>query len=150
MHGALQFLLGIATTEHSSPEVKQQLNMLKHVGAFADQQLFHGEDSLLQRLRRLHIDDQWPSGSNHILSGARKQADVADYLCPEKLDFADGVINLPLLLAAQVATNQTEEWFAEPQSVNVLRSHQAFDPEWFEEAFNQTIARCLAAGLLYN
>lgn len=150
MHGALQFLLGIATTEHSSPEVKQQLNMLKHVGAFADQQLFHGEDSLLQRLRRLHIDDQWPSGSNHILNGARKQTDVADYLCPEKLDFADGVINLPLLLAAQVATNQTEEWFAEPQSVNILRSHQAFDPEWFEEAFNQTIARCLAAGLLYN
>lgn len=150
MHGALQFLLGIATTEHSSPEVKQQLNMLKHVGAFADQQLFHGEDSLLQRLRRLHINDQWPSGSNHIISGARKQTDVADYLCPEKLDFADGVINLPLLLAAQVATNQTEEWFAEPQSVNVLRSHQAFDPEWFEEAFNQTIARCLAAGLLYN
>lgn len=149
-HGSLQYLLGIATTEHSSPEVKQQLNLLKHVGASAGQQLFQGEDSLLQRLRQSHCDDQWPSGLNLMLAHARKQTDIADYLCREKFDFADGVINLPLLLAAQVATNQTQEWFAEPQSVNVLRSHLAFDPEWFEEAFNQTIARCLAAGLLYN
>lgn len=150
LHGALQFLLGIATAEHSSPKARQQLNMLRHVGAFAHQHLFQGEDSQLMRLRRLHIEDQWPSGSNQILVNARKQTDVAEYLCPEKLDFADGVINLPLLLAAQVATNQTQEWFADPQAVNLLRSHLAFDPEWFEEAFNQTIARCLAAGLLYN
>lgn len=150
LHGALQFLLGIATAEHSSTEARQQLNMLRHVGTFAHQQLFQGEDSQLMRLRRLHIEDQWPSGSNQILANARKQTDVAEYLCPDKLDFADGVINLPLLLAAQVATNQTQEWFADPQAVNLLRSHLAFDPEWFEEAFNQTIARCLSAGLLYN
>jgi len=145
-HGALQFLLGIATAEHSAP----QLNMLRCVGASAQQQLFQGEDSWLMRLRRLHIEDQWPSGSNQILAKARKQTDVAGYLCPDKLDFADGVINLPLLLAAQVATNQTQEWFADPQAVNILRAHMAFDPEWFEEAYNLTIARCLAAGLLYN
>jgi len=150
LHGALQFLLGIATAEHSSPEARQQLNMLRHVGAFAQQQLFQGEDSQLMRLRRSHKEDQWPSGSNQILDTAHKQSEVANYLCPEKLDFADGVINLPLLLAAQVATNQTQEWFSNPQAVNILRAHIAFDPEWFEEAYNLTIARCLAVGLLYN
>lgn len=146
LNGALQYLLGIATAEHSSPELK----VLKQFGASANQRLFQGEDSRLMRLRRLHQDDQWPSGSNQILANARKQADVADYLCPDKLDFADGVINLPLLLAAQVANNQSQEWFADPQAVNILRAHMAFDPEWFEEAYNLTIARCLAAGLLYN
>ncbi|MBI3149945.1 MAG: hypothetical protein HYZ17_15690 [Betaproteobacteria bacterium] len=150
LNGALQYLLGIATAEHSSPEAKQQLKMLKQFGAFANQQLFQGEDSLLMRLRRLHLDDQWPSGSNQILANARKQTEVADYLYPDKLDFADGVINLPLLLAAQVAHNQSQEWFTDPQAVNILRAHMAFDPEWFEEAYNLTIARCLAAGLLYN
>jgi hypothetical protein len=149
-HGALQFLLGIATAEHSSPEARQQLNMLRHVGAFAHQQLFQGEDSQLMRLRRLHAENQWPSGSNQILANARKQKDVAEYLCPVQYDFADGVINLPLLLATQVASNQTQEWFADPHAVNILRAHMAFDSEWFEEAYNLTIARCLAAGLLYN
>lgn len=149
-HGALQFLLGVAKVKHSPPEATQELNMLKQLGAFADQQLFQGEDSLLMRLRRLHIDDQWPSGSNQILANARRQIEVEKYLCPERLDFADGVINLPLLLAAQVANNQTQDWFDDPQAVNLLRAHMAFDPEWFEEAYNQTIARCLAAGLLYN
>ena len=149
-NGALQYLLGIATAEYSSTEARQQRRMLRQLGAFADQRLFQGEDSLLMRLRRSHIEDQWPSGLSQILANARKQADVTEYLCTDKLDFADGVINLPLLLAAQVSTNQTEEWFADPHAVGLLRAHMAFDPDWFEEAFNQTIARCLAAGLLYN
>ncbi|MDI6749484.1 MAG: STY4851/ECs_5259 family protein [Rhodocyclaceae bacterium] len=150
LHGALQFLLGIATAEHSSPEARRQLNMLRHVGALAPQQLFQGEDSQLMRLRRSHMENQWPSGSNQILDTARQQSEVANYLYQQTLGFADGVINLPLLLAAQVATNQTQEWFSNPQAVNILRAHIAFDPEWFEEAYNLTIARCFAAGLLYN
>lgn len=150
LNGALQFLLGIATAEHLSLQAKQQLQMLRHLGAFAEQQLFIGESSLLMRLRRSHIDDQWPTGLNQILSDARSHPDVAVYLCPEKLDFADGVINLPLLLAAQVALDQAQQWFDDPQSINLLRAHMAFDPEWFEEAYNQTIARCLSAGILNN
>jgi len=29
-----------------------------------------------------------------------------------------------------------------------LRNYQAFDPDWFEEAYNQTVAHCFADGLL--
>lgn len=149
-HGALQFLLGITTAEHFGPDAVQQLAMLRQLGAFADQQLFKGEDSLLMRLRRIHHEDQWPSGLNQIIANARMQNDVRDYLCSERFDYADSIINLPLVLAAQVTTNQSQKWFSEPQLVNLLREHLSFDPEWFEEAFNQTIARCLANGLLYN
>ena len=30
----------------------------------------------------------------------------------------------------------------------MLRACRSFDPDWFAEAFNLTIARCLADGLL--
>lgn len=147
-NGALHYLLGIATAEHASPEARRQLEALKGLGAIADQQLFQGEDSLLMRLRRSHCDDEWPTGLHRILADARKRAEISPYLCPDRFDYADGAINLPLLLAAQVAHDQAQEWFANPLAINLLKAHKAFDPEWFEEAYNLTIARCLAAGVL--
>jgi hypothetical protein len=149
-HGALQYLLGIASAEYSPPARQQELRGLRALGGFAEQQLFHGENSLLQRLLRSHHNDQWPGGSNPILEKVRNQPEIARFLCPDRFGFHDGVINLPLLLAAQVATGQTQEWFGNPEFINVLRSHMAFDRDWFDDAYNDTIARCLAAGLFDN
>lgn len=146
-HGALHFLLGIASTGYS-PETKQQIQALRYFGNTAALQLFDGEESLLMRLRRLHADDEWPTGFNPILVQTHSQPDVAGFMNSEKLGFSDGAINMPLLLAAQAATSQTGNWFADPATIHVLRAHRAFDPEWFDEAYNLTVARCLAAGLL--
>ena len=147
VHGALDYLLGIASADHIA-EARQQLPALNYVGGRAGQVLFEGENSRIMRLRQMHAEDEWPTGFNTILVQARKQAEVARFLCPEDLGYPDGVINVPLLLAAQVGTNQTDRWFADPGVIHVLRAHRAFDPEWFDEAYNLTIARCLAAGLL--
>lgn len=147
VHGSLHFLLGIASAGHI-PEAKQQSQALRYIGSTAHQQLLDGDCSLLMRLRQVHADEDWPTGFNTILVQARKQPEVACFLNPESLGYPDGVINLPLLLAAQVALDQTQRWFANPDAIHVLRAHRAFDPEWFDEAYNLTIARCLAAGLL--
>lgn len=145
VHGALDYLLGVASANYF-PEAKRHSQTLPHIGA--GQRLFDGDSSLLMCLRQAHAEDDWPSDFNAILYQVRHQADVAHFLCPETFGAADGIINMPLLLAAQVATDQTDRWFADPGAIHVLRECRAFDPEWFDEAYNLTIAQCLSAGLI--
>ncbi|MES9817795.1 MAG: hypothetical protein ABW155_14155 [Candidatus Thiodiazotropha sp.] len=45
-------------------------------------------------------------------------------------------------------TGQTIDWFHNAERIHALRNYQAFDPDWFEEAYNQTVAHCFADGLL--
>ncbi|MDP2787821.1 MAG: STY4851/ECs_5259 family protein [Pseudomonadota bacterium] len=146
-HGALAFLLGIASADFLLA-AKRETQGLGFLGQQSAQQLFEGESSLSMKLRQRHADEQWPSGFNPILTPARSQTEVAGMLHPQVLGYPDGAINLPLLLAAQAATHQTENWFTHPAHIHVLRAHRAFDPDWFDEAYNLTIARCLADGLL--
>lgn len=147
-HGALDYLLGIASADFV-PEATRDAQLLKQaVGPTAGQRLFDGETSLLMRLRRHHANDKWPTGFNSLLRQFRSQQDVVRYLCPQSQGFVDGAINMPLLLATQVATNQIDRWFDDRAAIHALRAHRAFDPEWFNEAYNLTIARCLADGLL--
>lgn len=58
--------------------------------------------------------------------------------------YQNSVANIPLLLAAQVATKKTDFWRESPDRIQVLKSCKAFSQEWFDEAFNLTFARCLA------
>jgi len=146
-HGALAYLLGIASADFL-PDAKQKTQLLVYAGRLSAQQLFDGAESLSMKLRQRHADDQWPSGFNPILAPARSQSGVAGMLHPQALGYPDGAINLPLLLAAQAATHQTDNWFTHPAHIHLLRAHRAFDPDWFDEAYNLTIARCLADGLL--
>lgn len=125
-----------------------QVQALRGWGAIAEHHLFDGEDSLVMQLRRRQMNDGWPSGINNFLAEARSNPEQVSVLCPSKHGYCDGVINLPLLLAAQVATNKTEGWLMNPADIHALRTHRAFDPDWFDEAYNLTIARCLATGLL--
>jgi len=73
---------------------------------------------------------------------------VASYLHTPSIAEQDGVINLPILLALSAASLPTGVDLGNPSRIDALRTHYSFDPEWFDEAFNQTIARLLADGII--
>lgn len=147
--GFLAFSLGSISADFLE-DARRDLVGLKFLGQAARDYLFRGENSLLMNLRRTHYGDneEWPSGFSDLLSESRNDPTIAVYLCSERLGFQDSVINLPLIVGSQVALNRTADWFSNAALIHSLRTHRAFDPDWFDETFNQTIARCLADGVL--
>ncbi|MBW9249075.1 MAG: hypothetical protein GJU72_08395 [Acidithiobacillus ferriphilus] len=148
-YGALDYLLGIASAEYL-PENMKQLQGLAALGSQSMHRLFEGENGLMMQLRRFHANDMWPTGFNAIIErvSAFNLGEIESNLCPISFGYQDGGINLPLLLANQVALNQSLEWLSDPCCIQILRAHRAFDPDWFDEAFNLVIARCLSDGIL--
>lgn len=148
LHPALAGLLGIASAAYK-PEARREAQALRIVGMTQSHQiLFDGPDCEMMRLRQRRADDQWPQGLNAILNQSPSVDLIREVRCQEAHQFADSVINLPVALAADVASNQTPHWFANPEFIQTLRTHYAFDPEWFDQAYHLTIARCLGRGLL--
>lgn len=117
-----------------------------------DGQLFDGPESSLQQLLRGHPDDDWPAADETLtrwIQTYRSKSPQMDGLFPrQSLGFKNAVISTPILLAIQVATGTTGVWFEHPRNIHRLRCFRAFDPDWFDTAFDLTIARCLATGLL--
>lgn len=148
-HGALQYLLGIASSCYDDA-AREQMTLLRLVGATSEGKLLGDDDSLVMRLRRTHADDEWPGGANIVLAQARSDDGTAPFLCPERFGYADGAINMPLVVAAHAAQSSTAHWFGNAGSINLLRVHRAFDPEWFDDAYNHTISYCLAQGIFDN
>jgi len=154
LHPTLNNLLGFARAPAVGEE-HPEIRAFRHPTALTmlNGMLFSGEQSLLQRLLRNHADVgngtvQWPTYFNGRISDARRHQSQASLLCQRDFGFHDGLINLPVLLAIQAATNDTSEWFKNPDLTHDLRIHMAFDPDWFTDAYDWTMARCLAAGLL--
>lgn len=147
LNGSLAFLLGIAAREWS-PDTRREVELLKLVGLQANQVLFEGENCKLMELRRLHADDQWPNDLQSLWSSIDLDPRVAYCLHVGDEGFRTWVINIPIILAVQAMTGQTIDWFHDAERIHVLRNYQAFDQDWFEEAYNQTVARCFADGLL--
>ncbi|MCI5143344.1 MAG: hypothetical protein D3909_16805, partial [Candidatus Electrothrix sp. ATG1] len=150
-HPALQYILGIARANFDSNEQQQVTGLQFGLGPQAENMLFAGDNSPLQKLLRNHASDSehWPVGCNEHLRLARSNDALSKYLCPKKYGFHDPVINLPLMLAFQCGVaGQAEEWLREPARISLLRTCRIFDHDWFAEAYNLTIARCLADGLL--
>ena len=147
LNGSLAFLLGIAAREWF-PDTCREVELLKVVGLQANQVLFEGENSKLMELRRLHADDQWPNDLQSLWSSIDLDPGVASYLHAGAEGFRTWVINIPIILAVQAMTGQTIDWFHAAERIHALRNYQAFDPDWFEEAYNQTVAHCFADGLL--
>lgn len=147
-HGALQFLLGIATAT-TREGGRQDLAGLQYViGPGAQRYLFEGEHSELMRLRHEHAEDDWPLGLSAAIGQMRRDPVLASRLCPEPLGYADGVVNLPVLLAIYAATGHAIPGISDDLPIAVLRAHRAFDPDWFDDAYNQTVARCLSEALI--
>lgn len=111
-------------------------------------QLFHGDDCRLQQLLRNNAEAQWPGGFAAEVSAARRFPRTAAYLCPAEHGFHDSVINLPIILAVHAVTDDSPEWLNRTGAISMLRAQQSFDPDWFAEAFDLTVARCLSTGLL--
>jgi hypothetical protein len=115
-------------------------------GFFAGQ-LFNGENSRVQHLLRNNADRQWPGGFAAEITVARQHG-AGPYFCPVNHGFHDSVINLPMLLALTLNTTMDlcVDWSQHPNLIRKVREVQSFDPEWFAEAFDLTVARCLATG----
>lgn len=141
---ALHYILGIASACFIE-SAKQDVVVLQYgVGPQAEKDLFTGDICLLQKLFHRHANDRWPGGFRQQLSDAKTHPVYSRYLCPDSYGFRDPVINLPLLLAAQCAVGETYEWFKDLDFIRILSICKAFDPDWFIDAYNLTIARCLA------
>jgi len=141
----LNNLLGIAharATGYQAPEIE----LFIRLGPQGIRALLHFD---LQSLLRHHANDQWPpvlDFDNLIANNFHEQYNQLHYQPP--MPYQNSVINLPVLLALQAATNHCDHWFDNPQRIHMLRIHCNFDTDWFTEAYNWTIASCLASGLL--
>lgn len=148
LHPALAYMLGIARAA-AVGEVSNEVNLFRQLGAnWFEEKLFSKDQGDLQHLLRNHAEADWPTAFNSRAIQARKNQSQARLLCQESFGFRDGLINLPILLAIQAATNDIGEWFDTPDLIHDLRTDIAFDPDWFTNAYNLTVARCLASGLM--
>lgn len=141
--GALSYLLGIAAATFDD-KGKNDLDILKNPAAYdAKKELCDGENSKLMALRRNHAEDEWPSGFEEILHQARNNPEVEKFLVPDPNEYREGVINMPVVAAVSAVLDQSDKFFPTPESIHQLRTAKAFDMEWFDDAYNLTIARYL-------
>lgn len=147
-HGGLSFLLGIASMEFF-PETQREAQPLRAFGEdLARQQLFSGENCHLMNLRRIHAEAAWVADDDNLLEKKWTNPLLSRFFHTENLGFQNPVINTPLLLAAEAAFGGSASWLKDPAKIHLLRTFRSFDPEWFDEAYNWTVVRCLAGGLL--
>ena len=107
-------------------------------------QLFVGEDSFVQKLLRNNADTElWPSNLIEAVNNA-KNGEFSNFLCPVSYDFHDSVINAPILLALSAVMELSAHKLNNPDLMSEFKSSQEFDHDWFSEAFDLTVARCLA------
>lgn len=118
-------------------------------------QLFDRENGKLNMLRTSHRSENWPkdfSSLKSVIDRVRKDQTFSHLFPHTEFGIRDEFVcaNIPILLATQVATNNTGIWFSQPEYLYNLRTYMAFDREWFSDAFDITIARCLATNVLTN
>lgn len=143
---SLGYLLS-AVSNRNLPESNKKLD------AWLMSKLFDRDNGKLNLLRTSHRNEDWPkdfSSIKGLIDRARKDR-VLKHLFPNtEFGIRDEFVcaNIPVLLATQVATNDTSIWIYQPECIYNLRAYMAFDREWFSEAFNLTIARCLATNVV--
>lgn len=126
-----------------------QLKLLRLSGEdIARQLLFSGDNCRLMNLRRIHFEDTWVTDSDNLLEKDWSNQKLKHFLSDIDYRKQNDIINLPLLVASQTTTGGSSTWLKNPAKIHLLRTFRAFDPEWFDEAYNWTVVRCLASGLL--
>lgn len=146
---SLRILLEVARSLGTG-SIKQDLQIASQ--AFMDHvfsaQLFDGENSRVQRLLQINAESpNWPRGFAAQISAARKNGS-GQYFCQGSFGFHDEVINTPIFLALNAISEAPLELGHDAKEVEAIRSMQSFDPEWFAEAFDLTVARCIATGAI--
>ena len=122
--------------------------------------LWLGEDSLLQTiLLRSHSQGQvWPSPmiAKRAVAALRKSASddngpLIDSDCsifwPLRDDHKADVVNLPVLMGFWATTGIAMNWWRRSGRLRQVADIYAFDPFWFQVAYNQGIKIALAYGL---
>ena len=146
----IAYLLGILSVKYL-PEGKREAEIIRTViGHYAEEALFFGAGSELMKLRRHHADDEWPNDAVSAFQRAPKAPTDAGVLHSFEPAYQNNVANLPALIACQVSRGETDYWLSSAGNISAIKSAQAFDPDWFEEAFSRTVARCYAEGILDN
>ena len=133
-------------------ETSPEFAMMKREGSDAHfaERLFSNENGPLQNLLRQHAEDQWPNGFeiNALLDVSNAGIGFDALWLPGAFGFKTSVIKLPILLAYSCAANTLAPLLDDPRILNDIRRYQDFDLDWFAEAFNHTIARCVSRGLI--
>ena len=115
-------------------------------------ELIFDRESKLQRLLHAHDPEDWPAATavSDLIQGFAAQSASRALLPPgERMNEATvAIICLPILLAYGCATNALPPRLDDPGTRNDIHRYQDFDPDWFTEAFNHTITRCVSRGLL--
>jgi len=112
--------------------------------------LFANEGCALVRLFREHSEDTWPNDSRifYAINGFKARKEFKHFFPQETYSFKDTVIGLPISLALQVVAGDVDDWVTRPELIYTLRTYINFDQEWFVEAFDLTIARCLSTNFI--
>lgn len=172
IHPVLKLTLDFLRMEQTgepSFELLEILQRTKGTPLFYANELWRGDDSLAQTLLfRGHTNDaNWPERDFFVealqaLTDAAPKAlntKSATEAVPKmlwavrsdpkaRIDHKVTVANLPILCALWVASGANLDWWALPQRQLSLRRIKAFDPIWFEQAFRNAFATCLAVGIL--
>lgn len=106
-------------------------------------QLFEGVNSPHQALLRDGADLEWPTDLEPVIQLARRGVLARFLRDPEYPLHRDSVVNLPILLGAVAATSMDAGVDFERHS-RAIRRYQDFCPDWFTNAFDLTVARCIA------
>ena len=144
--GALSYLLGIAAAAFDDQEKRELYFLEQYFACDAEKDLCDGDNSKLMFLRRAHAEDEWPTGYSEILQQARRDPEMARFLFSDPNEYRDGVINMPLIAAVSSLLDLSDEFFPTPESIHLLRTAKAFDMQWFDDAYNLTVARYLIEG----
>jgi len=150
---ALGKLLGILRCVALDETGKEFSLMRKpETDALFERQLFTGDEPAIQTLLRHHAADTevWPTDpdiSQKVKQLRESGQAGTDLLCHEYRDYHDGVINLPLLLALRCVLDSPDCVCDGHPHIRAIREYRAFDPDWFDTAFDLTIGRCLSRGL---
>ena len=146
---SLRFLLEVGRAI-ATGIINKDLQTLRYpmVGQIYANLLFGGENSRVQRLLQINAESpNWPRGFSDEISSAQSNG-FGQYFCPGDFGFRDEVINAPIFLALNAVSDTPVELGHEAKEVEAIRNMQSFDPEWFAEAFDLTVARCIATGVI--
>lgn len=141
LHSSLSALLelavSIATNKHTPGVRAARAGCIDFFQA-----LFVGTNSPFQALLRECADVTWPAELKHEVLQANIPP-LSKFLRFADPHFRDVVVNLPILLGAAAATGTTLGWLDETR-LRTIRRYQDFCLEWFMDAYDLTIARCIA------
>jgi hypothetical protein len=98
-----------------------------------------------QDLLRRRDGVTWPEEFARSAAAVRARPEYRSFLLDPDIEFQDGVLNTPIMLAINVLRGDTAR-YAKKDILLALRKLYHFDSIWFEEAFSWTFARCLGSG----